>query len=49
MLSETQNRLERATNALMCQICQERRVKQVLVPCGHILCEICSEQLRGRK
>jgi len=47
-LSESREALQHAARAFKCKICFSNDVGQVLVPCGHTLCEGCQRQSQGK-
>ena len=37
------------TEAFKCQLCFTNEVNRLFVPCGHLVCDDCGDQLRNRK
>lgn len=46
--ADSREALSQAARAFKCPVCFSNDVSQVLVPCGHTLCEGCQQQSRSK-
>ena len=48
-MNKLAEKIEKMKNAFQCNICYSKEVDSILVPCGHMLCTDCINEIASRR